>query len=187
MHNLKKTILLIATVISFIIVILIVSFPKPKKSTYNDFDNVMNKNGCNVEITHDKNGNIVHYTTESEENDCHFNIKYIEFKNKKNLKEEFNKLVVGVYDNENVKGSSKITINFGILFIERATNGDYYKSANVYKNAILYLECPGKYRNQALEIKDDLCFYWEPRWIALILFVIPLFFYNNYEELKKEK
>ncbi len=186
-YNFIKAVLLIGAILSFIITILIVILPKPQKSTYNDFDIIMNKNGCDVKVLQDDDGNIVHYTIESEENNCHFNIKYTEYNKKKNAQKEFDKLIVDVNDNENIKGSSNITINLFTLFIERATNGDNYKSANVYNNTVLYIKCPRKYRNKALEIKDDLCFYWEPRWICLLLFIIPYYLYIEYSEHKKKQ
>ena len=186
-YNFKKTMLLIGAILSFIIAILIVILPKPQKSTYNDFDNIMNKNGCNVKTLQDENGNIIHYTTESEEDNCHFNVKYIEYNKRMDAKKEFDMLITDVNDNENVKGSSNITINLFTFFFERATNGDNYKSANIYNNAVLYIKCPRKYRNKALEIKDDLCFYWEPRWVCLLLFIIPYYLYIEYLDYKKKQ
>lgn len=182
-----RLLFLLMIVISFIYGLFKILVPKDFKIVNsNDFIQLVDKYDCSVEYGKDNFVNtsnfLEYYETKKEA--CPFHISYVKFDNSKSKMRIYNYFVEDVFDNSNITGQSKIDINLGLLYYNRETSGDNYKSASLYNDTILFISCPKNYREKALEIKKELGFYYEPNWSNFILLLIPLILFIVYTFLK---
>ena len=180
-------ILIIGSLIIFLYLFL---FPSMQPIHSNLLFELGNKYGCVFENGKDKT--ILNYKYEeyydSKYNSCPINISYIKSNDSKQLLSIYQYYANKVANNSNISGKSNININLGTKFYDKETSGDYFKSANLFEDTILFISCPKEYRHMALNIKKELGYYYEPNWNKLILLFVPtlLFFIYDYLILSKK-
>jgi len=165
-------ILFIITIGSFIFTLIKLLLPNEpiQNITQDKFITIMENYNCKVNTDIEKNNNIeLYYITEKDS--CPYLISYTIFNNTNSRNEFYKQILKEVYNNNNITGRTRIDI--GNNYVERETNGDYYKSAILNNNTVLYISTNKEYRDTSIQIKKDLGYHYEPNWNALKYLLIP--------------
>jgi len=199
-NNIIKSIILVFGVLilvcCFIWIIFKVILPSDKFKVldYTYFISVMKEYNCDVTLVSNNDPGIDYYYI-TDDNTCPYVVSYTVFNNNNYRDTFYNNLVYDVVNNNfNKLKTSSININFkDNYYIERSTDGIYYKTAVLNKNSVLYINVLKKDKDIALEIQNRLGYYYDINWnktifliISLILIIITIFGFCNYNR-KKQK
>lgn len=160
--NKKK--LAILAFVSFIITFIIFLYPSLKEINIDEINNVLSNYNCSIEKIDDNN-------YQSIGDNCNFEIKIFKSTSEYNRNAKYVEYFKEVKNNENVKGRSEA--DYLSIYSERTTNGMYYKTAKIYKDTVFYLSTEKRYRDEAINFQKEISIDYEPRWIALVLLIIP--------------
>lgn len=159
----KKKYAILAT-ISFVITFIILLYPSLKEINIDEINNILSNYNCSIEKVDDNN-------YQSIGDNCNFEIKIFKSINEYNRNAKYVEFVKEVKNNENVKGRTEA--DYLSIYSERTTNGMYHKTAKIYKDTVFYLSTEKRYRDEAIQLQKEIGIDYEPRWIALVLLIIP--------------
>ena len=134
-----------------------------EKIDKNYFIKYMEQKGCLVnDLQKEKHyfGMVDYLVTDKET--CSYLISYATFSDENILDTFFERGKEDVLQgNTNIKGSASVSINLFSEYYQYTTIGDYYK-AIVYKdNSILYVSADRQYKNEVMNIFEDLHYNYE--------------------------
>lgn len=154
----------VSIVLCFIIgSLMFFNYDKTSRIEKNEFVSYMNNKGCSVIDIQEKekySGFETYLVTDK--NTCPYLISYATFTDKNTLNDFFIKGKNDVLSgNNNVKGKTKISINLFSEYYEYSTSGDYYKKIVYNDNSVLYATASKDYRNEIINIFNDLNYKYE--------------------------
>lgn len=153
--NICNVSLLLLIIISFVSI-----FNKelPEEITKNEFINYMENKGCNlIDVQGKENYLGVDTYLVTDENSCPYLVSYTKFLPEYSFDEFFDVIEDDVVNgNSNVYEEKYLKVNLFYKYYEYSTSGDYYKTLTLNKNSILYASSNIKYKNEVIDIFEDL-------------------------------
>ena len=171
----------IGIVLCFIIgSLLLFKFDLTSRIGEDEFKSYMNNIGCSVIYVQGRenySGFDAYLITDK--NSCPYLISYATFTDKNILNEFFIKGKNDVLTNNNIRSTTRISINLFNKYYEYSTNGDDYKKIVYKDNSVLYASAVNDYRDEINNIFNDLDYKYEFNlsgisimWCSLFIFII---------------
>jgi len=156
--GLSFLILLLSIVLVFFYSFSLDSIEKNSDLNSSEFISYMEAKGCRIidMMEVDANDDLSYYYI-TDDNTCPYRASYIEIK--ENKFSIYDKFINRVYDNPNAVFSNRVNASD---YYEYSTSGSEYRIAILSDNHLFYLETDKEYKSDALLIKQELGYNYEP-------------------------